>query len=279
MFTGQISSHALHDVHAHTSSEVMRSKRLLADTVISGSTPIGGDTGGRAGAGHDLTGLEHDLAWVERLAGGVGRAHRRAAAAHRAGVGVEELLPGEVLDRGGAEALELGLHEVRHRPHGALGPLAVAQVHVQRRREDVPQHRDREDRHEEEEAWPTWPTHQTWWTPARLLLPSISAGERVGDERPLLELGPALQRDAPHLGAEAGDGDGEDRAEDQRVLGLGLDADPVGPLHVAADDRPHHTDEEHEPGGVADGGVALVDVAVEELGRLRELVVDLRAPW
>ena len=41
MFTGQISSHALQEVHAHTSSEVMRSKRLSADTVISGSRPIG----------------------------------------------------------------------------------------------------------------------------------------------------------------------------------------------------------------------------------------------
>src|SRR5687768_18470852 len=46
MFTGQISSHALQDVQAHTSSEVMRSKRLLADTVISGSRPMGGDTAG-----------------------------------------------------------------------------------------------------------------------------------------------------------------------------------------------------------------------------------------
>ena len=46
MFTGQISSHALHEVQAHTSSGVMRSKRLSAMTVISGSTPIGGDTGG-----------------------------------------------------------------------------------------------------------------------------------------------------------------------------------------------------------------------------------------
>ena len=30
MFTGQISSHALQDVQAHTSSEVMRSNRQLA---------------------------------------------------------------------------------------------------------------------------------------------------------------------------------------------------------------------------------------------------------
>ena len=46
MFTGQISSHALHDVHDHSSSAVMRSKRLSAVTVISRSMPTGGDTGG-----------------------------------------------------------------------------------------------------------------------------------------------------------------------------------------------------------------------------------------
>ena len=44
MLTGQISSHALHDVHAQISSGVIRSKTLSASTVISGSTPIGGDT-------------------------------------------------------------------------------------------------------------------------------------------------------------------------------------------------------------------------------------------
>src|SRR4030095_15742682 len=46
MLTGQISSHALHDVHAQISSGVMRSKRESADTVISGSTPMGGEIGG-----------------------------------------------------------------------------------------------------------------------------------------------------------------------------------------------------------------------------------------
>src|SRR6478672_3961821 len=46
MLTGQISSHALHDVHAHTSSAVMRSNSESALTVISGTTPIGGDTCG-----------------------------------------------------------------------------------------------------------------------------------------------------------------------------------------------------------------------------------------
>src|SRR5215218_4375202 len=46
MLTGQISSHALHDVHAQISSDVIRSKRELAPIVISGSVPSGGDTTG-----------------------------------------------------------------------------------------------------------------------------------------------------------------------------------------------------------------------------------------
>ena len=50
MLTGQISSHALHVVHAHTSSAVIRSNTELATTVMSASTPIGGDTGGVPGA-------------------------------------------------------------------------------------------------------------------------------------------------------------------------------------------------------------------------------------
>ena len=46
MLTGQISSHALHDVQDHSSSAVMRSKRLLVVTVISASIPTGVETGG-----------------------------------------------------------------------------------------------------------------------------------------------------------------------------------------------------------------------------------------
>ena len=67
----------------------------------------------------------------------------------------------------------------------------------------------------------------------------------------------------------------EERAEDHRVLGLRLDADPVRPLHVATHDRPHDADEERDAGGVADGGVGAVHVAVEELRVLGQLVVDL----
>ncbi len=46
MLTGQISSHALQVVHAHSSSAVIRSNSESADTVISLSTPSGGDTAG-----------------------------------------------------------------------------------------------------------------------------------------------------------------------------------------------------------------------------------------
>src|SRR3954453_11389050 len=46
MLTGQISSHALHDVHAQISSGVMRSKIESAEIVMSLSTPMGGVTFG-----------------------------------------------------------------------------------------------------------------------------------------------------------------------------------------------------------------------------------------
>ena len=46
MLTGQISSHALHEVQAQTSSGVTRSKSELAEMVMSATTPSGGDTCG-----------------------------------------------------------------------------------------------------------------------------------------------------------------------------------------------------------------------------------------
>ena len=46
MLTGQCSSQARHEVHAHNSSLVMRSNIQFAGTVISASVPIGGETCG-----------------------------------------------------------------------------------------------------------------------------------------------------------------------------------------------------------------------------------------
>ncbi len=45
MLTGQISSQALHDVHAQISSAVIRSNSDEPEMVISWSTPSGGETG------------------------------------------------------------------------------------------------------------------------------------------------------------------------------------------------------------------------------------------
>ena len=67
----------------------------------------------------------------------------------------------------------------------------------------------------------------------------------------------------------------EERAEDHRVFGLGLDADAVRALDVAAHDRPADADEEHDAGEVGAERVGLVGVAVQELQRARELVVEL----
>ena len=67
---------------------------------------------------------------------------------------------------------------------------------------------------------------------------SNSCAERVADERPPLERRRRLLREAERLGEEAGDADHEERREDDRVLGLGLDADAVRPLDVAPDRSP-----------------------------------------
>ena len=104
-----------------------------------------------AGSGHDLAGFENDLARVERLAGGVGWAHAGAATAHGAGVGVEELFPGELFDLGDTEGFLFGFEQVRHGLHRALRAILFAQVHVERRGEDVTQHRGRQKNEEHDE--------------------------------------------------------------------------------------------------------------------------------
>ena len=138
------------------------------------------------------------------------------------------------------------------------------------------QHRQRQQRQEGDEAGDVEDPPPLVPRVERALRPAVDQrGERVPDECPLLVVGHALLGDAEHLGAEPGESDGEERAEDRGVLGLRLDADAIRTLHVATHDRPHDADQEHQPGGVADEGVRLVGRAVEELERLGELVVDL----
>ena len=152
MFTGQISSHALHEVHAHTSSEVMRSKRLLADTVISGSTPIGGDTGGvpvRAMTSPVFSTISRGssglpVAWAGHT--DVHRPHIVQASVSRSCFHVKSSTV-EAPKLSSSVSMRFGI--------GRMAPLGRSRS----RRymfsgdgEDVPQHRDRQDRDEDEEA-------------------------------------------------------------------------------------------------------------------------------
>ena len=79
------------------------------------------------------------------------------------------------------------------------------------------------------------------WTIHMRLVPAVEraqlgavdeGGQRVADEAPPLEVGRPLGGDAEHLGREAGDADQQEHAEDDGVLGLGLDADAVRALDV-----------------------------------------------
>ena len=80
--------------------------------------------------------------------------------------------------------LELGLHQVRHRLHGALGPVPVLQVHVQRRREHVAQHRDRQDRRGRRRTPTTWTIHMTWCQSSeRADRPAVDQRRRAGSRR------------------------------------------------------------------------------------------------
>ena len=60
------------------------------------------------------------------------------------------------------------------------------------------------------------------------------------------------------------------------MFGLGLDANAIGPLRVAADERPEDAPDEDESEEIRDEGVCLVGAAVQELEGVRELVVDLQ---
>ena len=98
MLTGQISSHALQVVHDHSSSAVIRSNSELADTLISWSMPIGGDTRGVPVAA--IT--SPVFSTISRGSSGLPVAWAGHTDVHRPhivqAVGVEQLLPREVLD-------------------------------------------------------------------------------------------------------------------------------------------------------------------------------------
>src|SRR5690242_1117663 len=93
--------------------------------------------------------------------------------------------------------------------------------------------------------------------------------QRVADEAPLLEIRTAHEGDAQSLRDEPGPADQEEHNQDDRVLGLALDANAVGANDVAPHECPRDTDQEDDAGGITDEGVRLVRLAVEELPSLR----------
>ena len=282
MFTGQISSHALHVVHAHSSSDVIRSKRLSAVTVISASVPTGGDVGGEPGRVHHLAGLQHDLAGSSGLpvaCAGHTEVQRPQIVHASVSKSCFQVKSSTVDAPNVSSSVSMRFGISRHR---ALGPRAVLQVHVHRAREHVAQHRGRQDHEEAEERDDVDDPRPAVRVVQAAERPAVDdARERPADERPLLEVGRrrrAASRSAAIRNASVVKpvtAMTRNVTQDHEVLGLGLDPDPVRPLPVAAGERPQEAGEEHEAEQVADERVRLVRPAVEELQRVRELVVDL----
>ena len=138
------------------------------------------------------------------------------------------------------------------------------------------QHRDRQDREEHHKA-----DHMSDPHP---LVPCADGrcgqavepgGHRVPDEGVFLVVGHAVDGDAEPLCQETGEADGEQGAEDDGVLGLGLDANAVGALHVATQNRPDDAEGEHHTSEVANKGVCLVGAPMKELEAFGHLVIDL----
>ena len=123
----------------------------------------------------------------------------------------------------------------------------------------------------------TWTIHMAWCQPSSVL--SLAPSTRVASGYPT-KLHRSNEGD-PHEAMRnisvsvAGEPDHQEHAEDDGVLGLGLDADAVRALDVAAADGPGDAGQEHEAGGVAHEGERLVRRAVQELEALGDLVVDL----
>ena len=174
MFTGQISSHALHDVHAHTSSEVIRSKRLLAVTVISGSTPIGGDTAGvpvRAITSPVLSTISRGSSGLPVACAGHTEVHRPHIVQASVSSSCFQVKSSTV------EAPKLSSSVSMRFGIGRIAPLGRSRSRRYMFSGDVKMCRSivtgRITTNTTKVA--TWATHQAWCTPARLLCSSISA--------------------------------------------------------------------------------------------------------
>ena len=174
MLTGQISSHALHDVQAHTSSGVIRSNSESAPMVISGTTPIGGDTGGVPVAAmtspvfstisRGSSGLP--VAWAGQTL--VQRPHIVQASVSSSCFQVKSSTV-EAPKLSSSVSIRFGM--------GFIAPLGRSRSRRYMFSGDVNMWRSivtgRIARKTMKQ--PTWAIHQTWWPPCRLSMPSTRA--------------------------------------------------------------------------------------------------------
>jgi len=214
--------------------------------------------------------VQHDLLRVERLAGRERGAVVGAAPALGAGVGVEELLPGEVAKRGRAEAvLVLDVGDEVERAAWCL----LAEEHVRKRRGDMEVLRLREIRREREHRDDVEPPgvdedHR------RALVGVNRAQDRASDRRrrvSLLEIPGGQSRPFEH---EQRDHEDPDQGEDH--VSVERDVHPrwpqEGPAHGRDRDRGQDQDGEdvdrpREEGAARAGDVEAEDPAQQEVDR------------
>ena len=171
MLTGQISSQALHVVQAHTSSAVIRSNTESAPMVMSGTTPIGGETGGDPVAAmtspvfrtisRGSSGLP--VAWAGQTL--VQRPHIVHASVSRSCFQVKSSIV-EAPKLSSSVSIRFGMAFIaplgrsRSRRHMFSGDVNMWRSIVTGRIE----RKTRKDT--------TWAIHQAWWAPRRLPMPS-----------------------------------------------------------------------------------------------------------
>ena len=215
MLTGQISSQARHVVHDQTSSAVIRSSTELAPTEISASTVTSGGTFGLAVAAitsPTLRTISRGSSGLPvRLAG-----HTEVQRPQIVQASVSMSCFQVKSSTFAPEGVELGLHQVGQRLHGALGPGPVPQPHVHRRREHVAQLGGGQEHQEGEEADEVG-APQDLVGPGRCSPTSRRPRRRSASPRTTTSRSrPAVEGDAQPLGQEPGHADEEEHPEDER---------------------------------------------------------------
>ncbi len=172
MFTGQISSQALHVVHAHTSSEVIRSNTLLASTMMSGSTPIGGDTAGvpvRAMTSPTFSTISRGSSGLPVAWAGHTEVHRPHIVQASVSSSCFQVKSSTV------EAPKLSSSVSMRFGIGFMAPLGRSRSRRYMFSGDVKMWRSIVTGRivTKRKKLTTWATHHTWWAPARLLWVSI----------------------------------------------------------------------------------------------------------